>query len=666
MYKVIDFIPKFENSRPVFGNLGFHTKSICLAILAETELRGSINQNHIRIMAHHLPLKKLFLTTLTMLALANVFAQPDLELSNFATGFVNPVDIANAGDERLFIVEQAGLVWVLDADGNKFPEPFLDIDDRVGSGGERGLLGIAFHPDYVNSGYFYVNYTNNSGDTRISRFSVTDTDPNLADPDSEVILMTIAQPFGNHNGGCIKFGPDGYLYTSLGDGGSGGDPQNNSQNRQTFLGKMLRIDVDNGSPYSIPDSNPFSTDDETLDEIWALGLRNAWRFSFDRVTGDLWMGDVGQNAWDEIDFQPASSPGGENYGWRCYEGNATFNTSGCNDASTMTFPILEHDISFNPNCSVTGGFVYRGCEFPGLWGHYIFSDYCSDKFWSIAPDGQGGWVSNQLSVSFGTNNVPTFGENSDGELFVSGHNNGIISKITSPSSMLVATGETCEGDNDGSISFTVPTDQFTSITWTPDIFGPAPVNLAPGMYSVEVTTSNGCNLTQTIEVEAGEPYPDQPIVNVGQDGLLTTGAVANSYQWFFNSQPIQDATGNSYLATENGLYSLVVANANGCETASSEVNVVITSTVFQELGFEMASLTPNPFESTFQLRLETPQLMDFEIKITDISGKHFRKESHSANGYFEKTYNLQDLPSGIYFFTMKNEKGEWTEQVVKK
>ncbi len=622
-------------------------------------------QYHILIMTNCTPFKNFIPIFIIAFTSVTVFAQPELVLSNFATGFNSPVDIANSGDERLFIVEQGGVVWVLDAGGNKLPAPFLDIDDRVGSGGERGLLGIAFHPDYPNSGYFFVNYTNNSGDSRISRFSVTDADPNIADPDSELILLEVSQPFGNHNGGCIKFGLDGYLYTTLGDGGSGGDPQGNGQNRQAFLGKMLRIDVDGGSPYSIPDSNPFSTDDETLDEIWALGLRNAWRFSFDRVTGDVWTGDVGQSNWEEIDFQPASSPGGENYGWRCYEGDHTFNTGGCDDASTMTFPAFEYSNSSSLGCSVTGGFVYRGCEFQGLYGHYIFTDFCSGIFWSIVSDGQGGWITNQLA-NLTNNNFSTFGENSGGELFVAGLSTGIISKVTSSSGMLSATGESCEGENDGSISFTIPTDQFTSILWNPDILGPTPTNLAPGMYSVEVTTSNGCNFMQTIEVGAGEPSPDQPIVNVDQDGVLTTDAIADSYQWYFNGVPISGATDNSHVATESGNYSLVVSNANGCETTSLEVTVTITSTAYQELGFEMASITPNPFQNTIQLRLETPQQMGFEIIISDSSGKIIRDEDQSANGSFEKTFNLQDLPSGIYYFSIKNKKGDWTEQVVKK
>lgn len=596
----------------------------------------------------------------------SIFAQPDLTLVNFATGFDDAVDIANCGDERLFIVEQDGVIWILDADGNKLPTPFLDIDDRVGSQqNEQGLFGIAFHPDYLNNGYFYVNYTKNNEDTRISRFSVSTTDPNIADPDSEVMLLEENQPFWNHNGGGIKFGPDGYLYITIGDGGSGGDPQGNGQNRQTFLGKLLRIDVDNGSPYSIPDTNPFAFDDQTLDEIWALGLRNPWRFSFDLVTGDIWIGDVGQNEWEEIDFQPASSTGGENYGWRCYEGDHTFNMSNCPDASQLTFPAYEYSNTFSLGCSVTGGFVYRGCEFPGIYGHYIFADYCSGIFWSVTPDGQGGWNGTQL-VNLNNINFSAFGENSAGELFVAGHGTGIISRVTSTSGFLSATDETCEGDNDGSIAFTIPTDQFSDIMWDSGTIGTALTNLAPGSFTVSVTTTNGCNFTETINVNAGLPYPDVPIITVGTDGMLNTDAVASSFQWYFNGNPIMGATDNAHVATETGNYSVVVANANGCETASAEVPVTITSIDYKELGFEQITLSPNPFENTLLLRLTTAQNMEFDIEITDANGKSFLKEKQFSNGGFEKSFNLSNVPAGLYYFKIKNAAGEWTGKVVRK
>jgi len=266
--------------------------------------------------------------------------QPQIGLEEFASGFTRPVDIAHADDSRLFVVEQAGYIYVVDELGTVSPAPFLDINTLVrSSGNEQGLLGLVFHPNYATNGFFYVNYTRNDGDTRISRFNVSRTDPNNAVPTSEMVLLTISQLFGNHNGGDLNFGPDGYLYIGLGDGGSGGDPQNNAQDSSTYLGKMLRIDVDGGSPYAIPSGNPFVSYSSTLDEIWAFGLRNPWRFSFDRLTGDLWIADVGQNVLEEINFQPANSGGGENYGWRCYEGNSLFNGSDCE-------PMADYDFSY--------------------------------------------------------------------------------------------------------------------------------------------------------------------------------------------------------------------------------------------------------------------------------------------------------------------------------
>ncbi|MFQ5446285.1 MAG: PQQ-dependent sugar dehydrogenase [Saprospiraceae bacterium] len=351
-------------------------------------------------------------------------AQPDIALTTFSTGFSKPVDIANCGDNRLFVLEQhTGRIYILDENGNRLPIPFLDLPP-VGQSNEQGLLGIAFHPDYLNNSYFFINYNLPNGNSRISRFSVSG-DPNIADPNSEMVLLEVDQPFSNHNGGCLKFGPDGYLYAGFGDGGSGGDPQGNGQNRTVLLGKMLRLDVDNGSPYAIPPDNPFVNDPGTLDEIWAIGTRNPWRFSFDQATGDLWIGDVGQNNWEEIDFQPAGSAGGQNYGWRCYEGNHPFNTGGCNPMNTMTFPVAEYQNTNGAGCSVTGGLVYRGIHYPELYGRYLYTDYCTGIIWSLTPDGQGGWVNEQLNNLLDFQFV-SFGENKQHELFVTGHATGNI------------------------------------------------------------------------------------------------------------------------------------------------------------------------------------------------------------------------------------------------
>ncbi|MBW8330483.1 MAG: PQQ-dependent sugar dehydrogenase [Prolixibacteraceae bacterium] len=343
----------------------------------------------------------------------------------FASGLSNPVCITNAGDNRLFVVDQAGYIRIVDSDGVVRTLPFLDIRDRVTFGGERGLLGLAFHPEYKTNGFFYVNYVGTGDITNISRFKVNSANPEIADPTSELKIMTIAQPFANHNGGTLCFGPDGYLYIGMGDGGSGGDPGNRAQNPMTLLGKMLRIDINNGNLYSIPTTNPFSNSTTTLPEIWSLGLRNPWKFSFDRLTGDMWIADVGQNAVEEVNFQAAASLGGENYGWRCYEGNQTYSTSGCAAASTLTFPAYTYPQG--PECSVTGGYVYRGDVTSAFYGHYFFTDYCSDRIWTLHKVADN-WVKEDFG-QFTGNNFSTFGEDSSGQLYVAGRGSGKIYRV---------------------------------------------------------------------------------------------------------------------------------------------------------------------------------------------------------------------------------------------
>ncbi|MFQ5741496.1 MAG: PQQ-dependent sugar dehydrogenase [Acidobacteriota bacterium] len=356
---------------------------------------------------------------------------PSLDLVPIAGGFDEPLDIDSVGDGRLFITEKDGTIRVILADGSVRLVPFLNIRSRVGSAdSEQGLLGLAFHPNYLQNGFFFVNYTNNSGDTVVSRFSLANQ-PNLADADSEVVLMTVDQPFSNHNGGNLVFGPDGFLYIGFGDGGSGGDPGDRAQNPQELLGKLLRIDVDGGTPYGIPADNPFVDDPTTLDEIWALGVRNPWRYSFDRITGDLLIGDVGQNRWEEIDFQPAASPGGDNWGWRCYEGNHEFETTNCGPLASYDFPIFEYDHGFG--CSVSGGYVYRGTQFPALVGNYILNDYCTGNFWTLLQDDLGVWQAT-FHPGLGGFGFVAYGEGSEGELYAANIADGFIYQVqeTSP------------------------------------------------------------------------------------------------------------------------------------------------------------------------------------------------------------------------------------------
>jgi len=343
----------------------------------------------------------------------DAMAQPTLQTTSIITSIDSPVAITHAGDGsgRLFITLQAGQILIYNGQ-QLLADPFLDIRALVSSGGERGLLSAAFHPNYVANGFFYVDYTDLNGDTVIARYQVS-LNPDVADPTSAVILLTIPQPFANHNGGQLQFGPDGNLYIGMGDGGSGGDPLNNAQDLTSLLGKILRIAV--GSlPYSIPTDNPFVTNPNARPEVWAYGLRNPWRFSFDRRTGDLFIADVGQDQLEEVDFQPQSSAGGENYGWRLMEGTSCFNpASNCNDGS-LTLPILEYDHSLG--CSVTGGYRYRGLENPGMLGLYFYGDFCSGRIWGAAPDAQGNWVTTELLDT--DLQITAFGEDEDGELLV--------------------------------------------------------------------------------------------------------------------------------------------------------------------------------------------------------------------------------------------------------
>ena len=356
-------------------------------------------------------------------ATPRVAALPDIALELVVSDIGDPVAITHAGDGsgRLFITLQPGQIIIYDGT-QVLPAPFLDIRSIVSCCGERGLLSVAFHPDYENNGFFYVNYTDNLGDTVIARYTVSG-DPNLADLSSALVLLNISQPFGNHNGGQLQFGPDGYLYIGMGDGGSGGDPGNRAQDLNDLLGKMLRINVDGAEPYEIPATNPFVGNPQARDEIWALGLRNPWRFSFDRLTGDLFIGDVGQSSWEEVDFQAASSAGEENYGWRLMEGSSCFNPpNNCNDG-TLILPVAEYDHALG-NCSITGGYGYRGARYPELAGIYFYGDYCSGRIWGFTTE-----ASELLDTSL---SITSFGEDEEGELYVADIDpNGAIYRIVS-------------------------------------------------------------------------------------------------------------------------------------------------------------------------------------------------------------------------------------------
>lgn len=387
----------------------------------------------------------LLMLFISSLSIAQVPADVNLEL---IANVDQNVGIRHAGDGsgRLFVITQNGFIRIIDAQGNLITTPFLDIDVKVNSGGnEQGLLGLAFHPNYSQNGYFYVNYSKsgtNSGDTIIERYQVSAADSNVADFNSGTVIMRVIQDFSNHNGGNIEFGPDGYLYIGMGDGGSGGDPNDRAQDLGSALGKMLRIDVDqnnapnhpapvdididpacpqDGNNYAIPANNPFVGTQGACPEIWAYGLRNPWRWSFDKDTGDMFIGDVGQNAWEEIDYQAANSNGGENYGWNCREGNNAY--GGCPDSPSYTSPILVKSHS-SSRCSITGGYRYRG-PVASIQGDYIYGDYCSGQIWFASPGNESDltapWIESEWSIPNGISfsfSLTSFGEDEAGEVYI--------------------------------------------------------------------------------------------------------------------------------------------------------------------------------------------------------------------------------------------------------
>ena len=345
-------------------------------------------------------------------------------LSPFAKGLEQPVGIVSPGgaDTRLFVVEQAGKIKTVTARGKVESTPLLDISSRVKYQGEMGLLGLVFDPQFSSNGYLYVNYVDKSQVTHIARFQLN-KGSTVIDPSTEVTLLTAMQPHPNHKGGDLQFGPDGYLYIALGDGGGTGDPDGRAQNKTTLLGKLLRIDVHKGYPYGIPKDNPF-VGSEARPEIWAYGLRNPWRISFDKKTNDLYIADVGQGKMEEVNRQSVASKGGENYGWRCYEGALSYNLTGC-EGKKLVEPIITYARK-DPLCAVTGGYVYRGSRLPFLSGSYLYADFCSGEVFA-AKENAGKWQSRLLRDT--SARISTFGQDGKGELYMADIATGILYQL---------------------------------------------------------------------------------------------------------------------------------------------------------------------------------------------------------------------------------------------
>lgn len=444
-----------------------------------------------------------------LLIASSSFAQT-IAIQGFTTGLTSPVDLENAGDERLFVVEKTGKIKIINPNGTVKPTPFLQLpSSMLSSGSEQGLLGLAFHPDYATNGYFFVNYTNASGDTVIARYSVSTGNPDVADSTSASIIMTIDQPYSNHNGGTLKFGPDGYLYIGMGDGGSFGDPEKRAQNINSLLGKMLRINVNGTAPYESPSDNPY-VGIAGADEIWAIGLRNPWKFSFDSETGDLWIADVGQDEIEEIN-KVESTAGGLNYGWDCLEGNAFYETC-TGPTPVFQSPIAQYTHSGTGGCSITGGYVYRGSNYPNFVGKYFFADYCVNRI---------GYVNESGAITYsnmftGSNLFVSFGVNTAGELFVVG--SGKVQKVVDASAGVddFAKGSVSLYPNPAKSLVSVKAErlQFPAMMEVFDVTGKRLsvneiaatetsvdiTNLSSGIYLVNVSDASGARYTSKLAV----------------------------------------------------------------------------------------------------------------------------------------------------------------------
>jgi glucose/arabinose dehydrogenase len=550
-------------------------------------------------------IKKFFIVLFILfLKGTNINAQFTLQDAFPNLSFSNPLFLTHAADNtnRIFIVEQAGKIKVFpNSQTAPIAKVYLDITDRVFSSGELGLLGLAFHPDYTNNGYIYVNYTaNNPLRTIISRFQVT-TNPDSADKNSEFQILTFNQPQTNHNGGWVGFGPnDGYLYIATGDGGGNGDPQNNGQSIYTMLGKILRIDVDSATPYAIPVSNPFYDSTGNVSrEIYAWGFRNPWRCSFDPVTDQFWVSDVGQNLWEEIDIVQ----NGKNYGWRCYEGNHPYNTNGCNYPEYIN-PIWEYGHS--PECSITGGYVYRGPNVPELEGKYIYGDYCSNKIWSLEYDGINPPTNTYLLTATGS--LTSFGVDQQNELYLTSFN-GKIYRFT-PTIVPVELS-----------SFSaVLLENRIKLIWRTET--------EVSNYGFEVEKSQGLNVKSQTEWET--------------IGFVEGHGNSNS--------PKEYSFIDENVTTGRYSYRLKQIDTDGNFEYSEIIEVEFDSPI----NYKLSQNYPNPFNPTTAIRYNIPEESNVTIKVFNLLGKEIDTIANGVQhrGFYEKTWNAERFSSGVYYVKM--------------
>ncbi len=511
---------------------------------------------------------------------------PTIALATPITGFSQPVAVTNAGDgsNRLFVVEQGGRIRIV-KNGTPLSTSFLDISTRVSTGGERGLLGLAFPPGYQSKGRFYVDYTNVAGDTVIARYRRSDANPDIADAASEQILLTIAQPFANHNGGQLAFSPrDGMLYIGMGDGGDAGDPGNRAQNPAQLLGKILRLDVETGRPftYTIPSNNPFVGRAGYRPEIWAIGMRNPWRFSFDRLTSDLYISDVGQGSYEEVDYQLAASAGGENYGWRVMEGLHCYNSATCS-MTGLTLPVWEYDHSLG--CSVTGGYVYRGAEFPRMQGLYFYGDYCSGRIWGLRRD-TGVWQNAQLIET--DINISTFGEDETGNLYVANISSGTIYKLVDTASP-------------------APSPTPTPATLH---FNAATLNVPEAQGSVQVSVTRSGDASGSVSVDYATAD-----ATATERGDYTTAQGTLSFAPGETQKTIQVFVTDDALTESGETFTLALSNVKGAATLVAPSSLTLT------INDNDPSSTSNPIDDpNFFVR---QHYVDFLSREPDAAGLQF-------------------------------------------
>jgi glucose/arabinose dehydrogenase len=579
----------------------------------------------------------------TFFAFQTIAQTPNLVLTNMGSALSEPIAVVNAGDSRLFVAEQGGLIKIY-KNGAFLPTPFLNLTSIVTStGNEQGLLGLAFSPNFSSNGFFYVNYTGGSPTkTNVVRYSVSLTNPDSALPSSAQVVLTQNQPYSNHNGGNLVFGPDGYLYIGLGDGGSANDPQGYGQNTQTQLAKMLRIEVDSSATYTVPADNPFVGNTNFLPQIWAYGLRNPWRYSFDRLTGDLWIADVGQDIYEEINKVPAGM-GGQNYGWKCKEGFSTFNSAGvCANVSNLTAPIFDYPHG-TAGCSVTGGFVYRGAMHKNLYGKYIYADYCNNKIYALTPQSNGTYT-NALLKDVAGSGFSSFGEDMYGEMYLTDRDNNKLYRLTDTSTCnpvaqlnIGSAIATC----DTTYTLTTPYNPNMAYQW--NLNGNAIIGADSsaftanqnGTYSVTVAnTNNNCNsISDTVQITLGLIV--QPTIT-GLDTLYCSNAssviiAGTPAGGTFSGSGIN---GNVFNPQTAGIGTHIINyqyQLNGCNASTQFSTTISACAGINEVTNNNISIMPNPNQGTFSVGFTIHQSEAITLKVLNNLGQMVYKHTMQVN-----------------------------------